>query len=283
MTVFVNKFCDCGPHLNRDLLISRLPTEFGPGSMNRLLRDVVQSIVNVAKDKSFVFERLKAGNGKMVVTAEFEGRTNVRKMPHLNGKSTFWTYLCSWLDEIKSCSNLLSSRRLASICDKCSNSASTRPLIRIKTETKTSGDNVLSVSSLKRKSGSADTEAKSSIKPLATPPTTVVRPAKIPKAVTSNQQIFSTPPTKSSAVIVQSARISTPSQPSISPQTPTAHSVSSQPLSSNPTEWSIDDVIRYLSLKEPTLEQHAETFRKHVSDTCVTNSQADTKTTQSEL
>lgn len=35
--------------------------------------------------------------------------------------------------------------------------------------------------------------------------------------------------------------------------------------STEPAEWTIEDVIHYISVTDPALGQHADLFRKHVS------------------
>lgn len=35
-------------------------------------------------------------------------------------------------------------------------------------------------------------------------------------------------------------------------------------LSTEPAEWTIEDVIHYIALTDPALGQHADLFRKHV-------------------
>lgn len=265
--------------------------------MNQLLRDVAQRLVHSAKDVSCVFGKLKAGNGRASVSAEFDGRTQLRKMPHLNRESTFWQYLWTLMAELKCCPNLLANRRLTTNCDKCdSGSTPTPALVKVKPEPKfepkfepkTNSETVVNVVPLKRKSSSTEPEVKSAPVRMSLTVPTQPRPAKSPKAVatvTSNQQIFTTPPNKSAAVCaVQTVRVSAPTQsaPVVPMQTsPSQLQSSSQtpPLSSNPTEWTIDDVIRYLTLQEPNLEQHAETFRKHVSDTHTDHSRADAHST----
>lgn len=36
-------------------------------------------------------------------------------------------------------------------------------------------------------------------------------------------------------------------------------------LSTEPAEWTIEDVIHYIALTDPALGQHADLFRKHVT------------------
>ena len=68
--VFVNRGCDCGPVLN-SRLVSQLPTQFGPGSIRRVLRAAVQSCVDCSPDQSTIYNLLREGTGRVVITGQY--------------------------------------------------------------------------------------------------------------------------------------------------------------------------------------------------------------------
>lgn len=65
--VFVNHSCSCGPYL-QPKKVAHLPLQFGPGSMNRVLREAVQAFVECAYQEHVVFNLLKPGEGKVIIT-----------------------------------------------------------------------------------------------------------------------------------------------------------------------------------------------------------------------
>ena len=67
--IYVNPTCSCGSHLDRRK-ITLLPPQFGPGSINRVLREAVQAGVDCARHEHTVFSLLQEGQGKVIITGE---------------------------------------------------------------------------------------------------------------------------------------------------------------------------------------------------------------------
>lgn len=67
--VYVNHGCECGPTLVASR-IAKLPLQFGPASIRRVLRQSLQAIVDSAKDQNSVFGLLQEGNGRVVISGE---------------------------------------------------------------------------------------------------------------------------------------------------------------------------------------------------------------------
>ncbi|CAG2112004.1 unnamed protein product [Medioppia subpectinata] len=157
--VYVNHTCDCGPYLARES-VRRMPVTYGPGSLNRTLKEAVQALQDSANVPKTVFSCLKAGNGRMIVSARFDGKNNARKMPHLNRESTFWSYIQTLLEDLHCCPNLMSDERLESSCDKCApssgapqpSSAATAPKASTATSTTATAVNAKSTPKLKAES-----------------------------------------------------------------------------------------------------------------------------------
>jgi hypothetical protein len=67
--VFVNHGCTCGPYLD-PRKVANLPMVFNGKSINRVLRECVQSLVDAALDQKQIFGLLRQGEGRVVITGE---------------------------------------------------------------------------------------------------------------------------------------------------------------------------------------------------------------------
>lgn len=59
MCVYVNKHGECGPHLDRKLML-QLPDHFGPGPVNTVLQHAVQACVDCAYQPKTLFSFLQS-------------------------------------------------------------------------------------------------------------------------------------------------------------------------------------------------------------------------------
>lgn len=67
MCVYVNKHGNCGPHLDRKQM-QHLPDHFGPGPVNSVLQQVVQSCIDCAYQPKVLLSALQthSGGGEIV-------------------------------------------------------------------------------------------------------------------------------------------------------------------------------------------------------------------------
>lgn len=67
-TVYIRQSCECGPHLD-PIKMRRLSSSFGPGPISRVLRDVVQGLVDAATQTKQTFSvlRTRQGDGDVVI------------------------------------------------------------------------------------------------------------------------------------------------------------------------------------------------------------------------
>ena len=72
MCVYVNHGCTCGPYLDGSR-VAQLPERFGPGNLNRVLRECVQACVDAALRPVKVLGLLPTGDGKVHITGETSG------------------------------------------------------------------------------------------------------------------------------------------------------------------------------------------------------------------
>ena len=68
--MYVCKTCNGGPQLNPRKM-SHLPAQFGPSAVHKVLREAVQSCVDCANHERTVFNTIKDGAGKVVITGSY--------------------------------------------------------------------------------------------------------------------------------------------------------------------------------------------------------------------
>lgn len=69
VVVYVNHGCTCGPYLDSSR-VGELPLQFGPGSLNRVVRESIQALVDAAPDPRAVTSLLPQGTGKVIIKSE---------------------------------------------------------------------------------------------------------------------------------------------------------------------------------------------------------------------
>uniref|UniRef100_A0A1W7RA05 Polycomb protein SCMH1 n=1 Tax=Hadrurus spadix TaxID=141984 RepID=A0A1W7RA05_9SCOR len=223
--VFVNHGCTCGPYLN-PRKVSQLPIQFGPGSMNRVLREAIQACIDCSNSEKSVFSLLKQGDGKVIITANFDSRTNTCRLPLVDKVSVFWNFLENLFEDLMCCENFYTSQPLEGGCTKCTNK------VIVKREPSPSPlPNEPAADVQKRRWSSESSECS------------------IRNSTPSGAKPIKQPRTSISAELEASSTTSVPEKP---PQ--------------HPSEWSIDDVIRHITITDPALLVHTELFRRHEID-----------------
>ncbi|XP_041352567.1 sex comb on midleg-like protein 2 [Gigantopelta aegis] len=119
--VYVNSSCNCGMYLN-PRRVSGMSPQYGPGSIVRVLREVVQACIDCATQERTVFNMIKEGNGKVVVTANHGNKTNTKRVISVEKVSSFWSFLERLTEDLGCCENFFSSQPVKSSCPKCSKS-----------------------------------------------------------------------------------------------------------------------------------------------------------------
>lgn len=107
--VYVNKHGDSGPHLDRKQM-QRLPDHFGPGPVNSVLQQVVQSCIDCAYQPKILLSALHThSGGGEVVRVRTDGGVRVVKLPSASSASfvlRFLEMMCRHLQ----CDSLFSSQ-----------------------------------------------------------------------------------------------------------------------------------------------------------------------------
>ena len=71
MCVYVSKTCNCGPQLHSRKISNNMPDQFGPATIDKVLREAVQACIECANNERTVFNTVKDGAGKIVITGNF--------------------------------------------------------------------------------------------------------------------------------------------------------------------------------------------------------------------
>ncbi|PSN34377.1 Polycomb protein SCMH1 [Blattella germanica] len=102
--IYVNHGCSCGPYLD-PRKIANFPLVFSGKSINRVLRECVQAIVDAALDQKQIIGLLRQGEGKVVITLSFDGKSTPVRLPVIEKKSELWSFLEIFFEELLCCEN----------------------------------------------------------------------------------------------------------------------------------------------------------------------------------
>ncbi|XP_032382619.1 sex comb on midleg-like protein 2 isoform X5 [Etheostoma spectabile] len=293
--VYVNKHGNCSPHLNRKQM-QHLPDHFGPGPVNAVLQQVVQSCVDCAYQPKVLLSALQThSGGGEIVRVRTDGGVCMVKLPSASSASFVLRFLETMCRHLQ-CDNLFSSQpfshytaydRTKSVKEE----ALDAPSLARGTKRSLSGASPtyaapLSPKHLRTEAHPSEAEtlphqennlikeqrymdsASNSMNPR---PQTVrssseyhaqasspYHPGKAMRRLSSNPaELSSTQPHRR----VEAASSTTGPEALVSER-------ESGPLpSKNPSSWSIEEVMQFVRGADPTaLAPHAELFRKHEID-----------------
>lgn len=233
ITVYINNTCFGGPHLVPEML-QKLPKQFGPGTLNKTMQDVIQMLLNCSKDRRYTFGLLRPGNGSFIVTGSVAGQKVRMTLPHFNRGVAFWNYLLNVLGGLDCCVNFISSSESQSKCTSCVGNSVT---------------NVSTASPAMLSNKNPDKTTSSS------------QNRKLKNDSASSNRSGSAKRSASISLLEEAKDVTVKREKTVS----TSSSTITEAEFSNPLDWSIDDVIKYLLTNDPTLE-YAEVFRTHVSN-----------------
>ncbi|XP_010884766.2 sex comb on midleg-like protein 2 isoform X2 [Esox lucius] len=107
--VYVNKHGACGPHLDRKQL-QLLPDHFGPGPVNGVLQQAVQSCVDCAFQPTVLFSFLQSqSDGGEIIRVRSDGGIHYVKLPQASSASFVLRFLETLCHQLQS-DNLFSSQ-----------------------------------------------------------------------------------------------------------------------------------------------------------------------------
>ncbi|GLG97588.1 Polycomb protein SCMH1 [Gryllus bimaculatus] len=286
--VFVNHGCMCGPYLD-PRKVSELPMVYSAKSINRLVRECVQALVDAALDQKQIFGLLRQGEGRVIITASFDSKSVDVRLPVIEKMSDLWSFLEILFEELMCCENFYTSRPLSGGCPKCTKHV---PVANIKREDcEVSGGNGVATESsnsgVKRRWSSESSDSRIG----SCTATTTSASSAVTTATTSTCSGGGSSSSSSSSstcsggsnnggtvntATVANTTSSATSLPAKHPRksvpaeqeaaTSTTHSEAPPKTPADPSEWSIEDVIQYIAFVDPVLGAHADLFRKHEID-----------------
>nr|XP_045618397.1 polycomb protein Scm-like isoform X3 [Procambarus clarkii] len=115
--VHVNHGCTCGPYLDSGR-VGELPLQFGPGSLNRVVRESVQALVDASPDPRTVTSLLPHGNGKVIIKTAVDGEPETHRLPSLDKVEDFWSVLETLFEDLMCCENFYTQQPVSQ-CTKC--------------------------------------------------------------------------------------------------------------------------------------------------------------------
>ncbi|XP_032382620.1 sex comb on midleg-like protein 2 isoform X6 [Etheostoma spectabile] len=292
--VYVNKHGNCSPHLNRKQM-QHLPDHFGPGPVNAVLQQVVQSCVDCAYQPKVLLSALQThSGGGEIVRVRTDGGVCMVKLPSASSASFVLRFLETMCRHLQ-CDNLFSSQpfshytaydRTKSVKEEALDAPSlargtkrslsgasptyAAPLSpkHLRTEAHPSEETLPHQENNLIKEQRYMDSASNSMNPR---PQTVrssseyhaqasspYHPGKAMRRLSSNPaELSSTQPHRR----VEAASSTTGPEALVSER-------ESGPLpSKNPSSWSIEEVMQFVRGADPTaLAPHAELFRKHEID-----------------
>ncbi|XP_046403093.1 polycomb protein Scm isoform X2 [Ischnura elegans] len=259
--VYVNHGCTCGPYLDPRKM-GDLPPQFGPGSLTCVFRECVQALVDSSLDQQQIFGLLRQGEGKVIVTASFAGKTVVVRLPVVEKTDDIWNFLEIFFEELMCCENLYTGQPMDNGCPKCSKQ-NTVMVPNTKREeypvsTAAAGEVSATSGTTKRRWSSESSDSTSRVNPPCANagPAVAITTSTNPHPPTSS--VAAPPPNKQprkSAPELEAATSTTQSEGPILPKLPP-----------DPLEWSIEEVIQHIGFSDPGLGVHADLFRKHEID-----------------
>ncbi|KAJ3598790.1 hypothetical protein NHX12_032754 [Muraenolepis orangiensis] len=260
--VYVNKQGNCGPHLDKKQ-VQRLPDHFGPGPVNLVLQQVVQSCLDCSYQPKVLLAALQTHSGSgEVVRVRTDSGVCLVKLPSASSPLFVLRFLESVCLHLQG-DNLFSSQpftRYQSVKQEVLEAPAQRPSKRSLSETLPHGDGSLP------KEQWSSASASSSMTPLTPRPHADLHHTFYPSGGAAPQRSSSSSrPTEagSSPALRRVEAASSTTGPE--PQAPEREG----PLgaSRNPSSWSIQEVMQFVREADPSaLGPHAELFRKHEID-----------------
>lgn len=233
--VYVNASCHCGHFLSVRRL-QTLPTKIGPGKLCVVLAELVQRIINSALDERKVYNLVKEGSSNISVTVSVGGKSYSKNLVSVVRVSTFWSFLESLLEELGACENLLSSQPLTSPCQKCQQQQQRRH---------------------------------SSMTPASTPGSRMSEDDGDLAASVAQKRRWSTESGDSSRAIkvpAKAPRSRSTLEAEASSTTGDHHMTTVSARPSDPSQWSIDEVVQHINDTDTGLGAYVDLFRRHEID-----------------
>ncbi|KAE8294472.1 Sex comb on midleg-like protein 2 [Larimichthys crocea] len=267
--VYVNKHGNCGPHLDRKLM-QHLPDHFGPGPVNAVLQQVVQSCIDCAYQPKVLLSALQthSGGGEIVRVRTDGGCDNLFSSQPFS-HYTAYDRTKSVKEEALDAPSLArgSKRSLSGVSPPYAAPLSPKHL---RTEAHPSEETLPHEENGLIKEQRYMDSASNSMNPR--PQTARSSSEYHPQASSLYHRANSTPMRRLSSnpaehSSTQALRRVEAASSTTGPEALVSEQDSLQLPSKNPSSWSIEEVMQFVRDADPTaLAPHAELFRKHEID-----------------
>ncbi|XP_043220790.1 polycomb protein SCMH1-like isoform X2 [Amphibalanus amphitrite] len=261
--VYVNHGCTCGPYLDGSR-VTQLPERFGPGNLNRVLRECVQACVDAAQRPVKVLGLLPTGDGKVHITAG-SGSANppTVRLPAMEKVTQLWAFLENLVEELMCCENFFTAQPLRGGCSKCT-----------KATLKAGGGGVTTparAAAATRRQTRSPEQSQEPPAPRRANKRRWSSNSSDSRASRPRSSTPETPPEEPPRTKARETTVCEPAPAAVSEEEEAATSTSEAAsrgalLSADPSTWSIDDVIHFISQHDVTLGQYAELFQRHEID-----------------
>ncbi|XP_047357427.1 polycomb protein Scm [Vespa velutina] len=236
VTIYVNHNCTCGPYFD-PRKVKAMPAQFGTGPILNVTRDIFQAFLMAAMSPRQMLSLLKRGEGENINLILESKPTSVR-LPLFMEEEDFYVYIRRQLEDLCACEHMLSRRKEP--CNKCPNTQQPQS---------TNCEETSNNNAEKRRWSSQSQQTLSS---------SMQQQAQQPVQSINNTTLSSPTPAKQPRKSVPELEAAT--------STTQSENTANRTLSTEPAEWTIEDVIHYIALTDPALGQHADLFRKHEID-----------------
>lgn len=232
---FVNHNCSCGPYFD-PRKVKALPAQFS-GQAQSVIKDIFQAFLMAAISPRQILSLFKRGEGESI-TLTIESKPTTVVLPVFMEEEDLYVYMRRQLEDLCACEHMLSKKK--ETCKKCpvgqQNFVNREELSNGTTEKRRwSAENQENPTTTQQPQVQKNPEPPASQHPVVEPP-----PAKQPKK--SGPEFEAATSTTQNENPIQRVQ------------------------SVEPAEWTIEDVIQYIAMTDPALEQHADLFRKHEID-----------------
>ncbi|XP_012542526.1 polycomb protein Scm isoform X2 [Monomorium pharaonis] len=248
VTLYVNHKCRCGPYFDFRK-VKAMPAQFGSGPIPNVARDIFQAFLMAAMNPRQMLSLLRNGNGESITLSmgTLKKPTTV-KLPVFLEEEDFYTYIRQQLKDLRACEYILTRRKEP--CSKCSNiPAQEQPQFTNSEE----ANNSINISLGEKRKWTPESQQNLTSTQQQQVQQTTVQSTNI--SIDSSSSPTSTKQARKSVPELEAATSTTQSETS-GTRTP----------STEPAEWTIEDVINYIAITDPALGQHADLFRKHEID-----------------
>ncbi|XP_072750583.1 polycomb protein Scm [Anoplolepis gracilipes] len=235
VTIYVNHNCSCGPYFD-PRKVKAMPAQFGIGPILNVAREIFQAFLMAALSPRQMLSLLKRGEGE-TINLTLESKPASVRLPIFLEEEDFYVYIRRQLENLCACEHMLVRRKEP--CNKCPSTQQPQS---------TNSDETNNIVAEKRRWSSSSQQNLTS--------TTQQQQSTVQSTNDS---------TVSSPTIAKQSRKSVPELEAATSTTQSESSANRIP-STEPAEWTIEDVIHYIAITDPALGQHADLFRKHEID-----------------